>query len=50
MKNEIKSGIITLLVTIIGFIAGMFTMEAILIVDKKANNSVVELHKMWIKR
>lgn len=49
MKNEIKSVVITLLMTIIGFIAGMFTMEALLITDKKALNMTVESHNKWIK-
>jgi len=49
MRNEVKSGIITLLMTIIGFIAGMFTMEALLITDKKALSMTVEIHNRWMK-
>ena len=49
MKNEIKSVVITLLMTVIGFIAGMFTMEALLITDKKALNMTVEAHNKWMK-
>lgn len=49
MKNEIKSGIITLLMTIIGFIAGLCTMEVIIVVDKSANEAANGLRKMWIK-
>ena len=50
MKNEIKSAVITLLMTIIGFVAGLATMDAILILDKKSINTVTELNKMWASR
>lgn len=50
MKNEIKSGLITLLMTIIGFVAGLATMDAILILDKKSINALTELNKIWASR
>lgn len=47
MKNEIKSGLIALLMTVIGFVAGLATMDAIIILDKKSLNTATELHKIW---